>query len=116
MREWTNHQIKHLARWYGDKPAIEIAGDLGRPVGAIHKMAQRQGLDGYGGKFNKRRICRAAVKNLAEAGLSVTQIAERLGAHRTSIWYIARRELSEVNQQALARAGAERMARGRGGK
>lgn len=112
MREWTNRQLEHLARWYGDKPATEIAKDLGRTVGAVHKVAQRQGLDGYGGKFNKRKICRAAVKNLAEAGLSITQIAERLGAHRTSIWYIARRELSEVNQQALANAGAARMAGG----
>lgn len=110
-KQWTNHQVAHLRRWYGDKPVRQIAIAIGRTEQAVHSKAGRLGLKAWNGKFSKRRLCRESIKHLAESGLTISEIAERIGADRSSVRYVMSREMSDANQAAVARAGLERMVR-----
>ena len=105
-RFWTNHELAYLRRWYGDKPVTEIARDLRRTDKSVESKAKAESLPAYRGKFSRRRICRDTVKVY---GMPHREIAERLGADRSSIRYIARREMSSETQAMLARAGHKKM-------
>jgi hypothetical protein len=82
-RPWTKRENAILRRWYGRRPAVAIAAQIGRTGRAVSLRAGILGFAARNRRFSgadHRRICR-----LVRAGSCNCCIARALGSHRQRI-------------------------------
>ena len=96
-RFWTKHEDAVLRRWYGRKPAAEIAEELGRSVPAVTNRAGLLGLTSRQRRYTEDKRLRDWVAYFALKGWLDQEIADSWNGTRRT-YRLCRRVVCDVRR------------------